>query len=53
MPELRFAITQQQKSVTDRYGQLTQALATLAVLTEESLTQGFFQTLSQPLALPV
>jgi len=30
MPELRFAITQQQKSVTGRYGQLTQALATLA-----------------------
>ena len=30
------------------YGQLTQALAILAVLGEESLTQASFQTLSQP-----
>jgi len=45
MPELRFAITQQQKSVTGSRW-LTQALATLAVLDEESLTQASFQTLS-------
>ena len=32
-------------------GQLTQALATLAVLAEESLTQASFQTLSQPSSL--
>jgi len=30
------------------YGQLTQALTTLEVLAEESLTQASFQTLSQP-----
>ena len=52
MPELRFAITQQQKSATGsrqyNYIQLTQALATLAVLAEESLAQASFQTLSQP-----
>jgi len=50
MPELRFAITQQQKSITGSqiYGQLTRALAILAVLAEESLTQASFQTLSQP-----
>ena len=42
MPELRFAITQQQKSVLTvsiMYdGPLTQELATLAVLAEESLS---------------
>ena len=50
MPELRFAITQQQKSVLTGciYGPLTQVLATLAVLAEESLAQASFQTLSQP-----
>ena len=55
MPELRFAITQQQKSVTGSHwyiiGQLTRALAILAVITEESLTQASFQTLSQPSSL--
>jgi len=50
MPELRFAITQQQKPVLtgSMYGPLTQVLATLAVLPEESLTQASIQTPSQP-----
>ena len=41
MPELWFVTTQQQKSVLTGsiYGQLTQLLATLAVLAEESPTQ--------------
>ena len=48
MPELRFAITQQQKSIlTGSICELlTQLLATLTVLAEESLTQGSVQTLS-------
>ena len=33
------------------YGQLTRALAILAVIAEESLTQASFQTLSQPSSL--
>jgi len=33
------------------YGQLTQALAILAVIAEQSLTQASFQTLSQPSSL--
>ena len=46
MPELRFAIAQQQKSaLTDSiYGPLTQVLATLAVLAEGLLTQASIQT---------
>jgi len=49
MPELRFAITQPQKSVlTRQHIQFTQVLATLAVSAEESLTQASVQTLSQP-----
>ena len=50
MPELRFAITQQQKSVFTGciYGPLTQLLATLIVLAEGSLTQASIQTPSQP-----
>ena len=45
MPELKFAITQQQKSVLTGsiHGPLTQVLATLAVLAEESPTQASFQ----------
>ena len=45
---VRFAITQLQKSVLTRhYGALTQVLATLAVLAEESLTQASVQIPSQ------
>ena len=45
MPELKFAITQQQKSVLTGsiHGPLTQVLATPAVLAEESPTQASFQ----------
>ena len=45
MPELKFATTQQQKSVLT--GPLTQLLATLAVLPEESPTQASIETPSQ------
>jgi len=44
-PELRFAITQQQKSAL--MGPLPQVLATLVVLAEESLTQASIEALSQ------
>ena len=49
MPELRFAITQKSVLTGSIYdGSLTQVLATLAVLVEESLTQASVQTPGQP-----
>ena len=47
MPELKFAITQQQKTVLSGsiYGPLAQVLATPVVLAEGSLTQASIQTL--------
>jgi len=50
MPELRFATAQPKKSVCSIHGQLTQVLATLAILAEESLIQESIQTPSQPLS---